>query len=306
MPSRRAVLGAGASVLTAGCLGPVRSGTGSDDNCVSGFSVHADSFQPAEELPIQLSAGQQDFVDQLVQNGSTELTTYAGDPPLRDGVYISVDETYYRTAIEGTDTTEVPAHRLDIFWEKGQEAPATASVVPYSELPERDQEGLRLAINGPEASGEERRGHPRESLSVRDAPIPYPNGTDGSRLVNQEETWVRWNERTYRVTSGDPATTTRHTYRHAASAVAESSDRFRQHIVQECLIRLDDLTDAERTILQQAATDSYQECEPASDGLERLRERLPDDRQLPHPHDQEWFVQFEGSRYEFGVTNWIR
>jgi hypothetical protein len=281
-------------------------GTGSDDDCVSGFSVRTVPFQPAEDAPVQLSAGEQDVANQLVRGGSAEFTTYTGDPPLRDSIYISMNGAYYRTTIEATDTTEVSAHRLTIMWETGQEAPATASVVPYEELPERDQQGLELAIKGPETGGEKRRGHPRESLSARDAPIPYPNGTTDSRLVNHDETWVRWNERTYHVTSGDSAMTTRHTYRYTASAVADSSEEFRQHIVQQYLIRLTDLTDAERTILQQATAEGYQECEPASDGLERLRERLPDDRQLPHPHDQEWFVQFEESRYRFGITNWIR
>jgi hypothetical protein len=305
MPSRRPILGAAASVLTAGCLGPVRSLTGSDDDCVSGFSVHAAPFQPSDQLPVQLSTGQRDLVDRMVQNGPTDFTTYAGDPPLRDGVYVTVDGTYYRTAIERTTTTDVPAHRLDITWEKGQEAPAEASVVAYGDLPEADQRVLRLAIEGPKA-GAERHGHPSERLSLRDSPMPYPNGTDDSRLVNRAETWVRWNDRTYRVTSGDSATTTRYTYRYAASAVAESADGFRDHVAQQYLIRLADLSAAERTIIDQATADGYRECEPASEGLARLRERLPDGRRLPHPYDQEWFVEFERRRYELTITNWIR
>jgi hypothetical protein len=267
--------------------------------------VHANPFQPSDQLPVQLAAGQRDFVDRLVQNGSTKFATYAGEPPIRDGVYVAVNGTYYRTAVKETGTTEVPAHRLNIMWEKGQKAPTEASVVAYGELPEADQRVLRLAIEGPEAGSEERRGHPSERLSMRDAPMPYPNGTDDSRLVTQEETWVRWNERTYRITSGDSTTTTRYTYRYSVSAVADNAEGFRNHVVQQYLIRLTDLTDAGRMIIEQATADGYQECEPASEGLERLRKRLPADRQLPHPYDQEWFIQFEESRYELTITNWV-
>lgn len=306
MPPRRPVLAAAASLLTAGCLGPVRSLTGSDTDCVSGFSVHADPFRPADRLPTAFSAAQRDLVDRIVESGATELETYAGDPPFRDGIYTAANGRYYRTAVERVGTTEVPAHRLDITWERGREAPDEASVVAFTALPEMDRRVLRLAIRGPEVGGGERRGHPSERLSLRDAPMPYPNGTDESRLVNRAETWVRWNDRTYRVTSGEPATTSRYTYRCDVTAVAESASDFRDYVAREYLIRLTDLTDAERSILQQAADDTYQECEPASDGLARLRDRLPDERRLPHPYDQSWFVRFEEAPYELEITNWIR
>jgi hypothetical protein len=135
--------------------------------------------------------------------------------------------------------------------------------------------------------------------------MPYPNGTDDSRLVAREGTWVRWNDRTYRVTSGEATTTTRYTYRFSVTAVADSAGGFRDHVARQYLLRLADLTDAERTIPERATADGYRECEPASEGLARLRERLPDDGRLPHPYDRSWFVGFDGSRYELSITNWI-
>lgn len=304
MPSRRPVLAAAASLLTAGCLGPVRSLAGNGDDCVSGFSVTAGAFRPPSELPVRLSASQRRLVDRLLRTQTAEVTTYGGDPPLRDGVYAKQDATYYRTAVARAGTTDVPAHRLDITWEAGREAPTDAAVVAFTELPQSDQRALRLAVRGPKYG--ERRGHPREGLSVRDAPMPYPNGTGDSRFVTRGETWVRWNDRTYRVTSGDPATTTRYTYRCSLTAVADGARSFRDHVVEQYLIPLSDVTDAERTILEQATADGYQECDPGSDGLERLRKRLPDDRRLPHPYDDSWFVQFDGNRYELDITNWIK
>ncbi|MEF8854724.1 MAG: hypothetical protein V5A24_04430 [Haloarculaceae archaeon] len=152
-------------------------------------------------------------------------------------------------------------------------------------------------------------------------PVPYPNGTDDSRLVEADVIWVRWNDRTYRVAPGEAATTTRFTARNSLSSVADTADGFPAHVVEQSLIGLSAVTDAEQSILRQAAADdgseeygpaseeygpASEEYGTASEELTCLRERLPRDRHLPQPHARDWFLAFGGTRYRLSIVTSAR
>lgn len=317
MPSRRAVLAA--TLATAGCLRspggtdspdaqPRRSPDAPDgtDTCTGGYLVSADPFDPAEELPVELGDARRSLVGTAVDDGATEVTTYAAGPPVRDGVLVEHDGAFYRTAATETDATEVAARPTDVEWERGVTPPADATVVAYDDLPATDRRALEYAIYGPEY-GREKSGHPTEGLAVRDNPVPYPDGATDSRLAGAGETWVRWNERAYRVRVDDEATTTtRYTYRVALARVADGAAGFREHVAGEYLVRLADLPADERAVVEAAVADGHEECEPASAALRGLLDRLPEDGTLPHPRDGSWYVAYDGDRYEFDVTNWVR
>lgn len=305
MPTRRSLLASAATALLAGCLSvPEGPGNGTNDDCVSGFTVSARAFDPAEDLPVKLSDGEQQLVDRVVAEGEYQFETYGGDLPVRDGVYVEHGGSFYRTRAERVGETEVPARVMNIEWEKGRTPPGDATVIPFSDLPPSDRRVVRLAVEGPRYGGRGER--PAEGMRWSDAPMPYPDGADDSRLVGTE-TWVRWEGRAYRVWGdGEETTTSRYTFRYAVEEVADGPASFREHVAETYLVRLDDLDDPEREVVRAAVEDVHEECEPASEGLAGLRERLPDDRELPHPPDGAWFVAFDGGRHELSVTNWIR
>lgn len=319
MPSRRAVLALGGTVVGAGCLG-IRPGgrTTPDDEsrtdettghesgptdgteCQSGTVVRARKFTPDA-----LTAAVHDAVEPVLREatGNTvEVTTY-GDDPFRDGVYVRFDGSYYRTSVTETDAESVPARLLALDWERGREAPPDADVLSYEALPESDREALRLAVHGPEY--ERDRGLPTQGMSVSEFPAPYPDGVEGSELVGAGETWVRWDGRDYRVTLGDETTATRRSYRVALEAVADDEGAFREHVAAEFLLELDGLSEAERDLLAEAADRKYEECEPASDALDAFRSRLDGDAELPHPADRSWYVAVDGDRHVVEVTGWV-
>lgn len=266
--------------------------------------MYADPFDPAEELPVGLTDAQRSLVAAAVDDGETEVTTYAGTPPVRSGVFVEHDDAFYRVEATETAATAVPARLTDVEWENGVTPPDDATVVSYDDLPATDRRALEYAVYGPEY-GRERAGHPTEGLHIRDSPVPYPDGAADSRLAGAGETWVRWNGRAYRVRVGGETTATRHTYRVALARVADAPAGFREHVAAGYLVRLDDLPDAEREIVEAAVGDGYEECEPASAALQSFRNRLPENGTLPHPRNASWLLAYEGDRYEFRVTNWV-
>lgn len=303
--SRRQILGVAATVFSAGCSATdltgagTGTGTGTDDDCASGFDVSGETFDPVTDLTADLGADQRAIVAEAVETGHTERTTY-GQEPLRGGIFVEHDGAFYETGVTTTGTEEVPAYRLNLSWEQGQRAPDGATVVGFSDLPASDREVLHRAVHG----GEEREEHPAESLTVNDFPAPYPDGGASSELVGGV-TWVRWNDRVYRVEVGGSASQERYTYRYAVERVATDPEEFRSAVAARYLVNLAELPDAARDVVSQALDSGYEECAPASDGLERVRARLSDDQRLPYPADG-WYVRFDGDEYRLSIVQWVR
>lgn len=294
---RRQVLGVAATVLAPGCSSAVRSVPG-DDDCTGGFHVSGERFDPATDLTLSLDADQHEIVAEAAETGTAERTTY-GQEPLRGGVFVEHDGAFYETSVTTAGTDEVMAYRLSIEWEAGQRAPDDATVVAFSALPEVDREVLDLAVYG----SDERREHPAESLSVTDFPAPYPDGAASSELVSGI-TWVRWNDRDYRIEVEGSTSQERRTFRYAVERVATDPEEFRTVVAADYLVNLAELPDGARDVVSQALDGGYEECAPASDALERVRSRLDDDQRLPHSADG-WYVRFDGGKYRLSVREWV-
>jgi hypothetical protein len=319
MPSRRHVLAVASSLLATGCLNTPDTGGQTDEqptdmaertattaDCQEGYDARADPFDPTDVLT-ELDATGRELLATAVNDGGAEHTTY-GQALLRQGSYVEHDGAYYRVSRSTVATESVPAYPLDVHWEDGQTAPTDAEPVAFDDLSTQDQRVLKMVVPGPwsDGGGEERAGHPTNSLSVEDAPAPYPSGTEQSVLLDSGTTWVRWNDRTYRVRIDATAeeTTERHTYRYTVEEVATSNSGFESALVDRYRIDLTDVPDAQRSILQQAVTDGYDECVPPSTPLKSLMERLPEDQHLPQD-TKTWLVRFEGQDYELSVLQWV-
>lgn len=331
MPSRRHVLVSAAALASTGCLGSQspatatdRSGAGSEspsgstpngapteqrpiDDCQSGVTVSTDAFAPVEQVVTVVDDPARPLVDDAVGDGSdggtATVSTY-GQSPIADGVFVRFGGAFYRCRHSQVGRESVPARKLAVRWEAGQDAPTDASPVSYAALPESDRRALRLAVFGPAYERDLDR-HPRRGLSVRAFPAPYPDGTADSRLVAAGESWVEWRDRVYHVRLGDETETERRTYRYEFERVGDSAEAFRSFVADEYLVSLDGLGSAEREIVESAIDERYEECEPGSAALERFRERLTAAPELPRPRDGEWYVSYDRDRYLLTISGWV-
>lgn len=295
--SRRQILGFGATLLSAGCSSTDVPGR---EDCTSGFHVSGERFDPSDDLIVELDADGQAIVMEAVETGSAERTTYSQEP-LRGGIFVQQNGAFYETDVSTTETESVTAHRLRLEWEKGQTAPEDATVVKFSDLPDDDKKALELAVYG----SDERKERPTESMSIEDFPAPYPDGSESSKLVGNDVTWVRWKDRVYRVEVTGSATQERRTFRYEMERVATRTEDFRTFVASRYRINLTGLPADEREIVAQAFDDRYEECTPSSDALESLQNRLPDNQRLPHPADG-WYVRFEGGDYRLSIMQWVQ
>lgn len=319
-PSRRRVLGLGATLLAAGCVASPPSGASDDrtdspspsspstaersetatDDCESGVHVSTAPFDPVSALPADLDERERALVAAAVAGEDATRTTYAR-PPLPDETFATHDGAFYRVDSTVASVERVPAFAMRVEWERGQEPPADADAVPFADLPAVDREVLRGAVLDPE-----REGLPQEGLSVREYPAPYPDGGDASRLVGRV-TWVRWRDRTFRVEVAGESTAMRdrRTYRYTAERVAATPEAFRRFVAEEYLVELDDAPAAQRDVVTAALDGGYEECAPPSDAFAGLRERLDGAPTLPDA-SREWYAALDGRRFRLVVRRWVR
>lgn len=324
--TRRRALALGATLLSSGCLGTdppagaksdrptdvttettsppstaAEDRSGTDDRCQAGVQVRTSVFEPADDLPLTPGETERTIVAEAAENGHADYRTY-GERPLETGVFVTREDAFYRTHATVTATERVPAFPMDVEWERGQAAPTDATVVPFDDLPSVDREALRVAVLEPDHREE----LPQEGLTVREFPAPYPGGGDDSRVIGRE-TWVRWRDRTFRVTVAAEAETTqeRRTIRYTVERVATTADAFRRVVTDQYLVRLDDLPEAERAIVEDALVRGYEECKPQSTALTALRERLSGIERLPTPHDDSWYAALGGRRFRLEIGGWV-
>jgi hypothetical protein len=290
---RRGALALAASTLTGGCLGFAGGG------CESGVTVDVRSFDPISELDGWVVDRQQAVAADAVENDGTRLTTYAPSP-FREPTVVRHDGAFYRVRGEQVDSTDVPAFELSAEWQAGR-TPTEADLVPLTALPANDRRAFRMAVpDRPEAGG------PIKQFTVRNHSVPYPDGGEGSRLIGNT-TWVEWDDRAVRVEVLGERTRTilRKTYEFTAERVTDGEAAFRSHLADEYLVDLSSLPEAQLAILRDARGDDvYEECDPQSDALAALRDRLEGAPRLPEPYPEERYVAFDDERYRLSVQEW--
>lgn len=259
-----------------------------EPGCPDGLELAAVPFDAVDDLPVALDDESRPLVREAAADGAATLTTYRGRP-LRGGVYVRFDGAFYRTELSSSSET-VPAYLLDATWEAGRTPAADDTAVAYADLPAVDRRAFRLALRL-----DEREQFPRESAGVSDYPAPYPEGGDDSLFLEEWTLWVRYDDRTFRVTMGERTTTERETFRYEVTRVAADAAGFRAAVRERYRVDLP-ADDRQREILRAAAGDGYEECAPLSDALEAIHERLEAADRLPFPVAG-WYVTVDGDPY---------
>lgn len=324
MATRRSLLAVAVPLLVGGCVTetpatdrsstPPKTTDGSPSptdqtatpDCMRGYTVSVSPFMPTEQLTTSLRPAQRRLFERIVAEDGVVLQTY-GQRPIRTERYTRHDGAFYRIDYERTGAEEVPARRAALSWEKGQEAPEGEPVVAYSELPEVDQVALEFLIHGPKYS---REGLPTQGMTANDVPVPYPQGTADSELVGAGTVWVEWEDRVYEVTiSTEEGTITRRTFDYTATRVADSKEDFREYVVDRYLRTLENLSSEERSVLDAAVEagedGTYEDCNEPSTGYETLQQRMENVPDLPDPHNDHWYISYEGERYLLEIGGWV-
>jgi hypothetical protein len=276
--------------------------------CPGGFILELRPFDPAEHATVVLDDERRAIVAEAIEDGGTKLVSY-GETPLEDEVFVADNGAFYEID-HAIETTVVSAYRMNVEWERGQEAPADAPIVEFADLSEADRTALRLAVCGGEpghidvSASSDERCLPTEGLSVGDFPVPYPDGGDGSRLVGSGVTWVAWEGSVLRVELGVSTETERRTHSYTAERVAGSTAAFREVLASRYRVRLTELPRDERAIVERAVRKQYEGCEAIPSALPTLRDRLPEEKRLPSPSSDEWYVRFDGNDYLLTLLQW--
>lgn len=266
--------------------------------CESGVTVEARQFDPIAELRTRVVPRQRRIAAEAIEGDDPRVTVY-WDEPFAEPTLVPHDGAVYRVRQRTVDSVDVPAFSFSVRWHLDQGTPAGTESVRFEDLPENDRRAFLIVAPPPD-------GHPPKGFDVNRYPAPYPDGGDGSVLIGGT-TWVGWEGKVVRVDVADErtGTTQRITYDITTDRVAEDGAGFRLLLAEEYLVDLSDAPEPQLEILRQASADDfYDECEPQSDALAALRERLGDEPTLPEPYPEEWYVAFDGERYRLSVLDW--
>lgn len=284
------------AVTTSSTEDPQAADETETSECWTGYAVDVYEFDPAEQLPVSVEEPADQIVAEAVENGETEIVTYGGSP-IRDGAYVEFDGAYYRLQSTERDSEDVTAYEFELSWRNDRETPREREVLSFEDLPAADQRAIRFGVEGPKYESKSR----SESGLRHHYAAPYPDGRNESKLLERDSAWVRDGDRIYFVSIGDETTRKRRTYVYEATRVASDAASFEDYVVERYVIDLNGLSEAGRSVVEAAIGGGYEECEPASDGIEDLSERLTDEKK--HPWGG-WYVSFESDRYYLELGNW--
>ncbi len=287
MPSRRAVLGLLGAAATGGCA---EFGLG----CRWGVTVTA---TPADEVDVRvedLVPAERAVIQTAIDTGSANATAIRGSP-IDDGDIVSLDGTYFEVSIVDETVESIPALRMNMHPRQADEPLGDTPEVDFGDLPPEDRAVLARAIDGP-------RWRPNKRLSARfrmsDVPMPYPNGTDTSRLATQGPVWVVRDDRYYHVEIAREDTMDRTTYRYTVSRVGTTTAELQAHAVPSDPIQSSALPQDQRAIVAEAIDGGYETCDEAPPAFKALADRLSPDRA------RQGYVEYEGTVYYLEVSGY--
>ncbi|WP_225317582.1 MULTISPECIES: hypothetical protein [Haloferax] len=231
------------------------------------------------------------------REGETTYTTYH-HPPLREGIYVEHEGSYYRVERTVTATRERTAREVRIEYDRETSPPFGATVIAFPGLPQSDQKAFLAAYPNEKVGGSDG----VHGFTVGGYPHVYPDDAE-SRLISSGTVWVRYDGAPYRVTVGETQSVEEETFRYTLDEVADDQPAFVAFVREQFVVSFDGLPDAEREVFEQALDEEVTECEPLSEGFSGLKERtysVPDDERLSR---RGVIVTYEGDTYEVGFVN---
>lgn len=273
--SRRRLLqstvAAGATVL-AGCSARSLGNECSAETTVSMQPVRGAHVSNEYSTPLDsLSPVTRSLVADAIDDGDATRRGYYAPDVRAEFVSTAPGRTYYRVTIEAHDRTSTTGYEYALEFGNGTREPADDDPVhQFDALPAHDRESL-LGVIG---NGHRVRDGHGTTLSVVFA---YEGEREREQSVFVPEgdvQYVRWEGVPLRISFDGERSVSVADHTVTAEPVADSEAAFAERLFETRGVVLDDLTAAQRDVVSQARDGMYEACEPHSDGVADLLERL--------------------------------
>jgi hypothetical protein len=218
-----------------------------------------------------------------VENGST--TTDGTRPPFDTDRPYAYEGGFYELSVTEEERLGGTRVTVEVDYATAEDEPG----VPLGEFPRPDRD-LLSGLFPPE---EDRGDGPEMGASA----VYTPEEAEGSRLVNEDVSAVRYEGAAYPVTV-ETRPADRYRYRVETTRVADDAAAYGAELKREFLFTLSGLTEAEREVVARAIDDGYYESS-GSDAFESVARRfLEHEPVIGDPAEEgQYLVRYEGTDY---------
>jgi len=223
------------------------------------------------------------LLGRAVENGSA--TTDGTRPPFDTDRPYAYEGSFYRLSVTETERLDGTRVTVEVDYATAENERGT----PLDEFPPTDRD-LLSKLFPPE---EDRNDGPEMGASA----VYTPEEADGSRLVNEDVSAIRYEGAAYPVTvETQPAD--RYRYRVETTQVADDAATYGVELKREYLFTLSGLSEAEREVVAEAIDEGYY-ASSGSDAFESVARRFLDHEPLVGDHAEEgqYLVRYEGTDY---------
>lgn len=228
----------------------------------------------------------QQVVRLAIENGST--TAESRDPLVEPGRPFAHEDQYYNVSWSVIDRNQAVA--VDIVIDYNGTATGNRTVA-YGNLSASDRDRIGELLP------------PRTARRTEG----YDFGTSGtynqseqnrSVLLSEEYDAVRYEGEVYPISIDDREPVTSKTYRYTATVVANSTEAYANQIREQYLFELPELSDAERTVVEEAANDTYYADSDDDDAFRSVLETFAAHEPIEaNEYEGTWLVRYDGEIY---------
>lgn len=226
-------------------------------------------------------------VERAIESGSA--TTVGLRPPVESGLPFRHGGRFYNLSGSVVETT--PGYRAGIEIDYNASS-VEGNVVDYEDLPAVDRQRLAPLVNSPREGRK-----PGYDIGVG---VTYSESeAESSVLVpDQQYDAVRYQGETYPIGVEEPERVELKRYRYEATVVAETPGAYGSYLREEYEFRLSGLSDAERTVVEEALNSTYYADSTDDEGFAALVERFQDRRAVTADEFRGSFVvRYDGRLY---------
>ncbi len=282
---RKAVAALGLLVLVAlaGCsaTGSLSMKTADDAEIAEAASRPAVVDSPAPD--------DREVVREAIKDGSG--TAMATDPPVQRGLPLAYEGSYYEVDWNVTGSERGTAFVVGV--DLNGTAPA-GETVGFEKLSEHDRRLLGNLLTG--MSERESQLRPGPEVGI---PEEYTTAeTNESVLLSGEYSAVRHNGTVYPFVLEERREVTLTRYRYTVSRVADTTTAYAQQLRDEHLFRLSELSEAERSVVNEAIDGIYYAEDTDDESFRSIMNQFSAESAIEaDSYDGTWLVRYDGKVY---------
>jgi len=222
-----------------------------------------------------------------IENGSA--TTVAPRPPVEPGLPFRHDGRFYNVTHTVTGTTPGYSTGVEIDYNASS---VEGSVVAYEDLPAVDRDRIEFLVTNPRERHE-----PGYDFGV--GVVYTESEAESSVLVTEQEyDAISYEGETYPIRVEDPERVELDNYRYEATVVAESAEAYGSFLREEYAFTLSGLSDAEQSVVDEAANGTYYAGSADEQGFASLVERFRSRQAVTSDEfGGSWVVRYDGQLY---------